>query len=192
MNPKNDFRIVELIDRFFEGSSSAEEENTLYSFFTRENVPEEFLKYKPVFHYFATGIVEEFKVADAAQKRFNMRRKKQRAVWWAAAAAVVLVILSITALKSLQTPEFDPYEGSYIIRKGVRIVDPKLIRPELEKTVEVAMAQHNEHKRLIQEMNESENAYIQEIKRVEELKKEIANRFVDENVKRTVMKILKI
>jgi hypothetical protein len=191
MNPKNDF-IEELIDRFFEGSSSAEEENTLYSFFMRENVPEHFLKYKPVFLYFATGIVDEFNVADAMQKQLNLRRRKQRVVWWAAAAAMVLLILSATVLKTLQTPEFDPYEGSYVIRKGVRIVDPKLIRPELEKTVELAMAQQNEYRRLIQQTKESENAYIQAMKKVVEHKKEIANRFVDENVKRTVIKILKI
>ncbi|MCL1938587.1 MAG: hypothetical protein FWF52_09365 [Candidatus Azobacteroides sp.] len=188
MNPKNDF-IEELINRYFEGLSSAEEEDTLYAFFMRENVPDDLLKYKPVFHYFATGIVDEFKVADTMQKRKNVRRKKQHVAWWMAAAASILLVLSITVWKTLQTPDFDPYEGSCIIRNGVRITDLNVIRGELDKTVELAMAQRKEYQQLIQQANE-DNAYVKVMKKVEEQKNEIANKFVDENAKKKVRKIL--
>lgn len=40
-------KIEELIDRYFEGQTSCEEERELRSFFTQENVPESLQVYRP-------------------------------------------------------------------------------------------------------------------------------------------------
>lgn len=42
-------KIDELIDRYFEGQTSCEEERELRSFFTKENVPEHLQVYRPLF-----------------------------------------------------------------------------------------------------------------------------------------------
>ena len=42
-------KIEELIDRYFEGQTSCEEERELRSFFTQENVPESLQVYRPLF-----------------------------------------------------------------------------------------------------------------------------------------------
>lgn len=41
-------KIEELIDRYFEGQTSCEEERELRSFFTQENVPESLQVYRPL------------------------------------------------------------------------------------------------------------------------------------------------
>lgn len=48
--------IEELLERYFEGQTSAEEERTLRHFFTSDDVPESLMMYKPLFAYFDNEI----------------------------------------------------------------------------------------------------------------------------------------
>ncbi|MDR2148286.1 MAG: hypothetical protein LBE91_17720 [Tannerella sp.] len=50
-------------------------------------------------------------------------------------AASFAVIIGIGIYKHLNSKPFNPYEGSYIIRNGVKITDPQTIRPEIEKSL---------------------------------------------------------
>ena len=51
--------IENLLERFFEGETSNAEEQELYAFFARPDLPEHLRGYKPVFGYFETGIARE-------------------------------------------------------------------------------------------------------------------------------------
>ena len=125
MNTKN---IEELIDRFFEGLTSNREEKELYDFFAQENIPEHLYKYKPVFAYFESGIQNE-------NQSVSPQPKKKRIWLWASVAASSLILIGLWFFHPKENQSFDPYEGSYIIRKGVKITDPKVVRPEIERSL---------------------------------------------------------
>jgi hypothetical protein len=126
-------KIEELIDRFFEGLTSNEEEKALYAFFAQENIPEYLQEYKPVFAYFEKGIQAENQI-DFTPEVSSEPKKKRIWIWTSVAASLLLVIGLRIFHPDNNTPS-DPYEGSYIIRKGVKITDPEIIRPEIERSL---------------------------------------------------------
>jgi hypothetical protein len=68
-------------------------------------------------------------------------------------------------------PDPDPFEGSYIIRNGIMITDPKIIRPELEATLR---------------MLEEQEPYISIDQRKQAIYEEVINRFPDEYTREAV------
>jgi hypothetical protein len=153
--------IEELINRFFDGQSSNKEERELYAFFSGENIPEHLLSFKPVFAYFETGINEEFKQPKIMQVSKYQLNNRKILLWVGGIAASLLLLLSIRFFYAFDTQNLDPYEGSYIIRNGIKITDPEIVRPEIEKTLEMAMRQQAEYEQLIEETIESEAIYLQ-------------------------------
>ena len=77
--------IDELLNRYFEGETSAEEEQKLRRFFASDNVPENLSAYKPLFAYFDEEIAAERDMAEEIwseiapealpEKRFRLNRK---------------------------------------------------------------------------------------------------------------------
>ena len=110
-------------------------------------------------------------------------------IFWSCAAAVLLVLVLLNPF-ALGNKPFDPYEGSYIVRNGVRITDPETIRPELEATVQDVLQQQEAAESLIAKMMETEKSTING----EDYKKAsydaILEGFVDENIRNEVKKIL--
>jgi hypothetical protein len=126
-------KIEELIDRFFEGLTSNREEKELYAFFAQEDIPGYLQKYKPVFAYFEGGLQTENQI-DFAPK--ISRQPKRKRIWiWTSVAASLLILIGLRVFQPKDNQSFDPYEGSYIIRKGVKITNPELIRPEIERSL---------------------------------------------------------
>jgi hypothetical protein len=126
-------KIEELINRFFEGLTSNPEEKELYGFFAGEDIPEHLYKYKPVFSYFESGIQNENQPDSTWE--ISLQPKKKRIWVWIGVAASLLVLLGLWVFHPKENQSFDPYEGSYIIRNGVKITDPKAIRPEIERSL---------------------------------------------------------
>ena len=99
--------IDELLNRYFEGETSAEEEQKLRRFFASDNVPENLSAYKPLFAYFDEEIAAERDMAEEIwseiapealpEKRFRLNRKSVVYVL-SAVAACVLVFLGISQL----------------------------------------------------------------------------------------------
>jgi len=133
-------QIETLMAHFFEGRTSTEEEKALYSFFTQQKLPPELEAYKPLFAGFdRLAVLDSNKAKQKEIKRF--RRLVFRPFIRSLTAAVLVLGLSITALHIFSTPkEFDPYEGSYIIRNGVKITDPKQVHSLLESTIQQYLA----------------------------------------------------
>ena len=115
-------------------------------------------------------------------------RKIQSKKWilWSGVAAVILALI---LLNPFDKP-FDPYEGSYIIRNGVRITDLKTIRPELESTVQQALQQQEEMDGLITRLTEPEKRFANVEKSMQENYDAILESFKDENVRNEVKKML--
>jgi hypothetical protein len=127
-------KIEELIGRFFEGLTSNREEKELYAFFAQEDIPGNLQKYKPVFAYFESGIQAENQINPVW--KFSSRPKRKRIWIWTGIAASFLVLIGLRFFHPKENQSFeDPYEGSYIIRKGVKIIDPEIIRPEIERSL---------------------------------------------------------
>ena len=52
-------KIYELIDRFLNGETKADEEQMLYDYFQGKNVAKELWKYQSMFQWYANGMPEE-------------------------------------------------------------------------------------------------------------------------------------
>lgn len=128
-------KIEDLLERFFDGQTSNEEEQELYGFFAGPDVPEHLAPYKPVFDYFETGIVQELAAPDKEKVSFASRFSLKRWGWVVAGAAASLLLFLVYSSGSRQPAAFNPYEGSYIVRNGVRITNMETILPVLEMTV---------------------------------------------------------
>jgi hypothetical protein len=151
--------IENLIERFFEGLTSNQEEKELYAFFAQENIPEYLRKYKPVFVYFESGIQDE-KPIDFALKVSSQPKKKR--IWiWTSVAASLLIIIGFRIFQPKDNEYLNPYEGSYIIRKGVKITDPEIIRPEIERSLYRVSMQGEISARLIDQFEYQELMYEQ-------------------------------
>lgn len=181
----NNKSIEVLLERFFEGQTSAAEEEQLYRFFAEEEVPASLLRYKSLFAYFETGIKEE--LAEQAVSVRHMQRSKWL-LWTGIAAAVLLLILLSPFVHSQKS--FDPYEGSYIVRNGVRITDLDIIRPELDATVRYALEQEKKMERIGEELTEMEKPSFSVEEYIRLQKNEIIDRFQDENIRREVRNII--
>ena len=83
--------IERLLERFFEGQSTLEEEAELTAYFARDDVPMEWLQYKKVFQYLETLQPE------------HDRRRDKWLTWMlrCGAAAAIIAILSVVGIRLL-------------------------------------------------------------------------------------------
>lgn len=161
-------KIESMLERFFEGKTTAAEEKELYAFFARPGLSDRWKPYQSLLGFFGNDLpaTSSSLPADAAwhtpadirttgsaagvgrgeeepafsggsllfpEKKTSVSPTMLR--FLAGCAAAVLVgILSLPFIVPEKSAS-DPYEGSYLVRKGVRITDPRLIRSELEATL---------------------------------------------------------
>ncbi|MDR3269074.1 MAG: hypothetical protein LBT83_08415 [Tannerella sp.] len=163
--------IEERMNRFFEGQTSREEEDELYRFFAQEELPAHLQPYKDLFRYFG----QEMAAGWPTGKEIPLRRKNRRTLWTGIAAALLAAALSSLFFME-KTNAVNDYEGSYLIRNGVRITDPDLIRPELEATL-------NQVRQIQQETDLLE-------RQLQCRYEEIISRFPDPYVQKAVRKML--
>lgn len=135
MEAERQKHIEQLLERFFDGQTSNAEEQELYSFFNSPAVPEALKPYQPVFGYFETGIKEELNEKDTNGKHFLRKLSLKKWLWIGACAAASILFFLVYSYHTDRPDTFNPYEGSYIVRNGIRITDMEQIMPELESTV---------------------------------------------------------
>jgi len=188
---KQDYpKIEERIERFFAGESSNEEEQELYAFFSSENVPEHLLQYRPVFVYFESGIKDEEIDRQPDLKNIQSLRKK-RISFWASIAASLLFLVSFGIYHFYKEKDFNPYEGSYIIRNGVRITDPKIVNPEIEKTIDEMLQQKEEFIQLSQVLyRTNKDPHIKIAKEIKQQQMKWVEQLKDETIRNKVLKII--
>ena len=76
--------IEDLLDRFFEGRTSNEEERVLYEFFARPDIPAHLERYREVFGYFESGIALDF--SETPELRLPAKESSnKRKIGWAIA-----------------------------------------------------------------------------------------------------------
>ena len=110
--------IEQLIERYFEGLTTSEEETTLRHFFTSDEVPEKMKMYKPLFVYFETEI--------KAVKPSALRRKKSYVFWLSGVAACAAILIGSFIFNMQQTE--CPLDGNYVMIDGRCYTDETIIR----------------------------------------------------------------
>jgi len=187
-----DYNEIEgLVERFFEGQTSNEEERKLYAFFANENIPEHLLPYRPVFEYFETGIKEESDNQTVERENIQSTSSKKIRIWVSVAASI-LILISFGIYHFTREKEPNPYEGSYIVRNGVKISDPKIVNPEIKKTLYLVQLQEEKNNQLLRQLNEinREDPYEKAVKEIKQRHLKWIDHLEDENIRNEVLKII--
>ena len=191
---KENMYIKTLLERFFEGQTSNEEEQQLYLFFSSEKLPEEWARYKPVFTYFESGLANELEVGTGPKLHKQAIKlpvvKKRQWVWGSIAASVALILFSSVFFLDLIAPT-DPYKGSYIVRNGVRITDLKLIKPQLEAAIQKSIIIEQQAEEYIEHLCAIDDSQeVQILQRLQEYNQQILDNIQDEHTRMEVEKVL--
>jgi len=120
--------IQELIDKYFEGLTSADEEATLRRFFTSGNVPEQLTMYKPLFEYFEDAIKE---TEINTKKRFRINKKTM--LWITSAAACIALLIGMFHFSTVQ--KRCPAGSNYVIIDGRCYTDADMIHTAIQRTL---------------------------------------------------------
>ena len=181
--------IETLLERFFEGQTSNEEERRLYHFFDREEIPDELAQFKPIVKYFESGLMEEM----GLRKDTKVRRLKKIQVIWGSIAASFLIIMFGSLLFLKNAESFDSYEGSYIVRNGVRITDLNLIRPELEAAIQKSVLLEQQADQLIERLTAMDDSREVEIlQKFQDHNQQILDNIQDEKIRIEIGKNLNL
>ncbi|MCD7978236.1 MAG: hypothetical protein LUG51_14185 [Tannerellaceae bacterium] len=178
--------IEKLIDRFFEGETTNQEEEQLYRFFSQQEIPAHLESYRKVFHYLETDLKTEIHEKEGTVSKLN--RKEPVEKWLVTLTAVAAVILLLIVGKTYFTgaEDFDPYEGSYIVENGIRITDPQRISEEIERS----HLHVREVEKKISRLNRYEEKTLSYIDYVEDPYQCLMNQFEGEIAREEMKKII--
>ncbi len=79
-------KIETLLEKYFEGQTSIDEEQELGAYFSSSDVAQHLKQYQNVFNYFSTSRLEE------SQKEFKIKSKKSKMFWLSVAASASILI----------------------------------------------------------------------------------------------------
>ncbi len=202
--------IETLIERFFDGLTTNEEERVLYTYFQSvgDDLPEHLQEYRDTFSWFHAGITGE--VAEKApvyplpvvdvEAALEMKveaptidARPPRKVWmrWAAVAASVLLAVAFYSIYTMEREEASELEG-YIIRNGVKITDRDVISSELEATMQMALMQEAKAEQLFRQLYEADDEYMTAGQQMQQQYCQIISQFSDPVVREAVEKMLDI
>lgn len=125
----NEARVALLLEDFFEGSTSVEDEEKLYRYFRSDDVSPLFANYISLFR----GLYEVNE-----SKRGGKVNVFGKIGWWSISVAAMLAIVvtlgrGLIAENDLMSDAFALYDGSYVIEGGKKITDLSLIMQKLHR-----------------------------------------------------------
>lgn len=131
-------KIDELLNKYFEGETSCEEERELRRYFTEtDKLPEHLQTYRPLFTYLEQEANANAKTEKTLQpqppSRKPARLRRMLYVWSGIAAGVLLLAGVAQMLSPLpDTPE------SFVIIDGKRYTDKKLAEAKAQEAMQIA------------------------------------------------------
>ena len=135
MGKRNLHMIEELLERYFEGETSAAEEKQIRAFFASGEVPEHLAAYAPLFAYFDEEIERDAEAQvgepdsgpESVSVPFRSANRKRAALYlFSGVAACVLALLSLTRLLYPADPCF--CSDSYVVINGRCYTDIHKVR----------------------------------------------------------------
>lgn len=155
--------IEEYIERFLDGRTTCAEEQALYEYFRREDIPSEWEYLREAFAYFESGMRAEDPAdmpASEPQQRPVRRsgiaswRPPRKAARWCAAASVAIIAATVAWLgisSDVATADGirSSYEGSYVILNGEYCNDIELMDYQIDIALERAEIMETKAERLL-------------------------------------------
>ena len=197
MTMKTTEDIRRMVERFFEGETTLDEEQALYDYFASDDVATTLLPYKEMFRDFShipfeTALTENNDKAFAEQdpqptslsdktdkpESFLILKQLLHHWHWAAAAAIITAVCFAGSAfyRSYQERQYlNLYAGSYVIVNGKRTDDLRRIHRHIEQTI--AQAE-------LDEQQFAPNTFIDEA--VEDILSDIT----DDSERETILKML--
>ena len=156
MKMKTIDEILTLIERFFEGDTSLEEEQWLYDYFKQtKDLPQELEAYREMFLDFdaiTLGDASSVEMTEAeptnslpkVEQTIALNPPKYRSLWKQVvgiAAMIAIIVGSVWSYQTYQDIQLQNiYGGSYVIVDGKRIDNLREILPEIKSTLSLADA----------------------------------------------------
>lgn len=141
---KNSDNIKLLTEKFFDGITTLEEEKTLYSYFSGDDIEQSLMPLQDMFRDLAAlhDMAVTADISTPTPPPATTPKAKRRSMWTAisaaAAAILLLVIVKTQAGRHEEQQLAALYEGSYMIVDGKRIDDLRKLKPEIEKSLSEA------------------------------------------------------
>ena len=130
-----DYKDIQLlVERFFQGETTMEEEKEIYAFYASyPQLPEDLESYREMFAAFDAISLESM-----AQERHHHHHRLLYVISGIAAAVLLCVGIFIAVDIHQDSVLASNYEGSYMIVNGERITDLSRIKPEIQKALNQA------------------------------------------------------
>lgn len=153
---QNNIYIENLIEKFFDGLTTLQEERDLFLFFSEaEDLPENLKQYKSTFQYFEKEFQEEldqiYKSESNAMVGTDKKRQNNTLLnkkWMIVISAIAASLLFIFIANPFSdASDFNPYEGSFVKKNGIVVYDEAEVEAEylrLEKIVQEKLTCLNE------------------------------------------------
>ena len=134
-------KIDELLNKYFEGETSCEEERELRRFFTEEEVPEEMQMYRPMFAYLDKEVKEHQSLPPkAANKKVKIGRITPRRLYYTIGSIAAGLLILVGVANLYQQIAVTPTD--YVVINGKRYTDANIIREQaLSAFQDVSMSQ---------------------------------------------------
>ena len=132
MTPIDHNNYRQWVERFLDAETTLAEERELYAYFSRPDLPEEARRYRRMF-----GWYEELPAIDKDRTSTESRPVRilpLRPWQWAGIAAMIAILLGLGFSMRHVSDEADEYiYASYMIRNGLKITDPEMVRAEFDR-----------------------------------------------------------
>lgn len=129
-----EYNYMSFVDKFLDGLTTNEEEQALYRWFSRHDIPNEARPYREMFDWYSSLAPQNDTLHDSG--RVNPFVRKFLSV---AAAAIFVFTLASSVWQNMAIQrEYLCYEGSYVIRDGKKITDMQQVVREM-KAIDIEM-----------------------------------------------------
>lgn len=133
--------IKQLLEKYFDGQTSIQEEKELKNYFSSKNIVSELMQYQDMFGYFSKEQQTETQIEP------TLKQKPNRKWLWMAASVVVLLGIGFTFLKhSVQSEDLGTFDN------------PEIAFEETQKALQLVAENLNKGKQKIEYIQEYENA----------------------------------
>lgn len=133
--------IKQLLEKYFEGETSLQEEKELKNYFSSENIAPELVQYQNMFGYFSKEKATESKIEIVLEKKSNSRK------WLGMVASIVILLgIGFTFLKQpVQQDDLGTFD------------DPEIALIETQKALNLIAENLNKGKEKMYYLQEYEN-----------------------------------
>lgn len=137
MNQREEIKL--LLEKYFEGTASLNEEAALRDYFTSSEIAEEFLIYKPIFVFMAENQNRPIVKSDVEKPVVFVNRKRRRLIVrsltaFAACGLIVAGVFLSRDQQELIIPDLG-CTGTYILIEGECYSDPALVFSHAEQAL---------------------------------------------------------